>query len=391
MERYTRNHIWLRRFAPFRVMAVSSAYVAPFFIENGLSQTEIFLLQSIFSAAYLLWEFPSGIVADRIGAARSIKISAPISAIGFIAYGLSDSFWQFVVWELVLAVSGGLISGADRSLAYASLKAAGREDDFTREWQRISSRGFLGVALGLPVAMWLVHNFGLGATLVVDGVLTGIGAIFVAQLVEPPLAESHRQETIKATWRSLRLLVSRAEVRWLVILTTALNTITYMGSWLSAPFFLSFGLPLVALAVINAGRSLWMAAWSHYFHVAPRHVGRALWAYTALALVGSAAMAGGSVFFGLLLLAHNTVRALQTSPIMAKLNGHMQDANRASMNSAVNLVERLAYTIVGPIVGFTVDVGGLGTGMIGVGAVGCGLAAIALLRLHRLGTFGPKG
>jgi MFS family permease len=393
MERYARNPRLLRWFAPFRVMAISGAFIVPFFIQKGLSQAEIFLLQSIFSVACLLWELPSGYLADRIGAARSIKISAPISAIGFVAYGLSDHFWQFAICELVLAVSSGLISGVDRSLVFASLKAMGRQDDFAREFQRINARGYLGVALGAPVAMWLVPHFGLGATLAVDGLLIAVGYVFVIRLVEPPRAPSRDslRGAIRALWQNLLLLGKRAEVRWLIILTTALNTATYMGIWLSAPFFLSFGLPLVALAVINAVRNLWMGAWSHTFHVKQHHLGRALWAYMLLALVASVAMAGGSVWFGLLMLGHNTVRALQVGPIVARLNEHIHDNHRSTMNSVVALVERLVYTVVGPIVGLTVDSAGLPTAMVGVGVACSGVSAIALLRLYRLGTFAKKG
>jgi MFS family permease len=79
VRHYSQNARWLLYLAPFRAMSISAAYLTPFFVEHGLSTAQIFLLQSIFSAAYLLWEIPSGMIADRLGRALSIKISAPIA------------------------------------------------------------------------------------------------------------------------------------------------------------------------------------------------------------------------------------------------------------------------------------------------------------------------
>jgi MFS family permease len=391
MQRYANNVKLLRWFAPFRVAAISGAYLAPFFIEKGLSTFELFFLQTIFSIAILAWEWPSGFIADRIGAARAIKLSAPISALGFIAYGFSDSFMQFVACELVLAVSNGLISGADRALLAASLQAEGRAKDFDREFRRINTWGFLGIALATPAAMWIVNHWGMGAAFTADGVLIGLGAILIRGLADPPQEEMDRKATAKEAIQHLKLFVTRAEVRWLVILTTALNTATYLGSWQAGPFFLSFGLPLAALAAIHAGRSIWSAAWSRYCHVPERYTGPAMWSYTAMALVGSLAMAGVSPWFGFLLLAHNTVRALHVGPIVAKLNTHMHSAHRASLNSAITFIERATYAWAGPAAGLLIDSGGIGTGMIATGVACSGVAAIALLRLRRLGTFVSKG
>jgi MFS family permease len=105
MDRYKDNAKWLIYFAPFKAMSVSAAYLTPFFLQKGLSLSQIFVLQSIFSVAFLVWELPSGLIADRLGRAFSIKLSAPIAASAMVAYGLSNQYWQFVVCELVLALA----------------------------------------------------------------------------------------------------------------------------------------------------------------------------------------------------------------------------------------------------------------------------------------------
>ncbi len=166
MRHYARNPLWLLRFAPFRGLSVSAAYLVPFFLERGLSLTEIFLLQSIFSVAVVLWELPSGYIADKLGRARTIQVSGPIAVVAMIAYGFSGEFWQMAACELLLAVANGLLSGADQALLYDSLKAEGKESEYERWSKRINSRLFLATALSLPLSIGLVSLFGVAATLI---------------------------------------------------------------------------------------------------------------------------------------------------------------------------------------------------------------------------------
>ena len=42
---YSDNAKWLKWFAPFRQMSISAAYLVPFFLSKGLSQTEVMLLR----------------------------------------------------------------------------------------------------------------------------------------------------------------------------------------------------------------------------------------------------------------------------------------------------------------------------------------------------------
>jgi MFS family permease len=98
MNKYRNNAKWLLYFAPFRNLSISAAYLTPFFLQHGLSLSQVFLLQSVFSIALLLWELPSGYIADRFGRAFAIKLSAPVAAVAMTAYGFSDRFWR---WQMV--------------------------------------------------------------------------------------------------------------------------------------------------------------------------------------------------------------------------------------------------------------------------------------------------
>lgn len=387
MKHFSRNPLWLLWFAPFRSLSVSAAYLVPFFLERGLNQTEILGLQSIFSLAVVAWQLPSGWFADRYGRAFSIKVGVPLLALGFIAYGLSDHFWQFVLCELALAVGNGFISGADSALLHDSLQAMGQQDDFEKYTKRINAAGFLSTALGLPLAFALVSTLGVSATVVADGLLVMVGGWFAWRLVEAPSFGKGRKAAAKESLKALWKASHQAEVRWLLVLNVALSTATYMGSWFSAQTYQSVGLPLALFAVALGIRSLWKAGWSQFYH--PKKAAEAhMFGYSALAVLGFLGMASGQWWWLWLLLGHDLVQALQGPALLQRLNAHVpHNDHRATLNSAVNMLQRLAYAGVGLLGGIFADAGGLSMGLLVSMAVCGGPAFFALARLHRLGTF----
>ncbi len=383
MFRYQQNAKWLKYFAPFRALSISAAYLTPFFLQNGLSLSQIFLLQSVFSLAYLLWEIPSGYIADRFGRAFSIKLSAPVAAVAMIAYGLSNQLWQFVIWELVLALANGLISGIDTALLHDSLKADNREDEFVRISQRINALGFAATTVGVPIAVLLVKYVSIRSTLIADGLLTLVGMFFAFQLVEAPHPKVNTEAERLSAWHAMKELGQNAEACWLVVLGAALSAATYIAFWLSAPYYTSFGIPAIWFSGILALRSLWKAWLSHRVHQ-EQHVRRNMYVYAWLALLVYLGMASGQVWLVWIVLGHDMVQALQGQPITAELNKHMHHEFRATMNSLVNLVQRLFYTIAGPLVGLLADKAGL---PVAFAATGIACSLLAFLALHRLQTY----
>lgn len=386
MDRYKENAKWLTYFAPFRALSISAAYLVPFFLQKGLSLSQVFVLQSIFSVAFLLWELPSGYIADRFGRAFSIKLSAPIAGLAMIAYGFSTTFWEFVIWELVLALANGLISGIDTALLLDSLKADGREKEFVKTSQRINAFGFAATAAGVPIAIFLVHYVSISATVVADGLLTFVGTLFVRKLVEAPRYNGSQEAIRLSAWHAMKRLTHNAEARWLVILGSVLSAATYIGFWLSASYYTKLGIPVVFFSAILAVRSLWKAWLSHHF-TQERHIERNMLIYVALAGLVYMAMATRALWFVWAVLGHDVIQALQGQPITAQLNKHISHEFRATMNSLINLVQRLIYSIAGPIVGVIVDKNGLTYGLIVTGTTCSLVGSFALFRLHRLRTF----
>jgi MFS family permease len=385
MGRYQDNAKWLQWMAPFKGMSISAAYLTPFFLQHGLSLNQMFQLQAIYSLAVLAWELPSGWLADRLGRAISIKVSGPIAAASVIAYGFSSHWWQFVACEVGLAISNGLISGVDDALLADSLKAEGRDRDFEHLRQRIKALGYIATAAAVPLSLLLVGLFGsIDATLVADGATTAIGwACFAMRLSEPDLKNSSQEDERKSLLGAMLDLGHNPQARWLTVLGTALATSTYLAFWLTTPYFQELGVAPVWFGSILAGRSLLKAWLSFKFRHTKRFQPRYL-LLTALAGLGLAAMATGNVWLVGFVFGHDVIQALSESPITARLQRYIPPEHRAALNSAVNLVTRLGFSLAGLSVGWLVSHVGLGDTFAVFGLASTVVAALALLRLRQL-------
>ncbi|MFC0845391.1 MFS transporter [Streptomyces noboritoensis] len=89
----------------------------------GLSDGQIFGIQSIYYVAFCLFEIPTGLVADRIGARNCLRAGAVVMTAANLAPVLSASYTGFLVHFLAIAAGRSLTSGAASAYLYDGLRA----------------------------------------------------------------------------------------------------------------------------------------------------------------------------------------------------------------------------------------------------------------------------
>src|SRR3989344_8824337 len=127
-----RNITLLQFFRVVRNFALFIPIIVPFYQENGLSQTEIYVLQSLFAMTIVLLEVPSGYFADCVGRKQSIFIGSVLSTLGFISYSVATGFFPLLFSEIILGIGYSFISGADIALAYDSFATEKNEKGYLR-------------------------------------------------------------------------------------------------------------------------------------------------------------------------------------------------------------------------------------------------------------------
>lgn len=161
-------------------MVVMPVFV-PFLQGFGLSMSQILQTQAIFALTIALCEVPSGYIADLWGRKNALVLGTLLNAIGFAWIWWADSFYDFLVYEIVLGIGMSMASGADLALLYDSesyLKQIGAENDNapTKSISRLvaieaAAAAFAGVITGVLL------NWSLELVVLVQS-LTGILPFF---------------------------------------------------------------------------------------------------------------------------------------------------------------------------------------------------------------------
>ena len=150
----------VRRFIIFRLLYSARFYYPVFtvlFLDYGLTLEQFAILNIVWALTIVLAEVPSGAMADIVGRKRLVVFAATLmviemSLIAFAPIGASSLlFLLFLGNRICSGLSEAAASGADEALAYDSLSALGREED----WPKILERTAQVVSIGFILTMIL--------------------------------------------------------------------------------------------------------------------------------------------------------------------------------------------------------------------------------------------
>jgi MFS family permease len=135
----------IRRFIAFRVFFNARFYYPVFtilYLDYGLSLEQFAILNMVWALTIVLAEVPSGALADRIGRKRLLVFAAVLmfiemALLSLVPIGASPVlFIVFFINRIFSGLAEAAASGADEALAYDSLKALGREDQWAHVLER---------------------------------------------------------------------------------------------------------------------------------------------------------------------------------------------------------------------------------------------------------------
>src|SRR5438552_7600755 len=120
-----------------------------FLLDAGLSNLEAFAANAFFTAGMVLFEVPTGVVADTVGRRASYLLGTVTLAASTLLYVLlwriHAPFWQWAVVSMLIGLGFTFFSGAVEAWLVAAPKATG----FTAAPAPVFVRGktFTGVAM----------------------------------------------------------------------------------------------------------------------------------------------------------------------------------------------------------------------------------------------------
>src|SRR5207249_8639868 len=156
-----------------------------FLLDAGLSNLEAFAANAFFTAGMVIFEVPTGVVADTAGRRLSYLLGTVTLAASTLLYVLlwriQAPFWQWAVVSILIGLGFTFFSGAVEAWLVDALTATG----FTGELESVFARGQIvsgGAMLAGSVAGgFIAARTSLGAPFVLRAIV--LGATFAVAFV----------------------------------------------------------------------------------------------------------------------------------------------------------------------------------------------------------------
>jgi MFS family permease len=172
----------------------------------GLSDVQIFTIQSIYYTVFCLLEIPTGVLADALGYRFSLRLGAFILVVANALPIFFQNYSSFLLHFVLIALSRSLISGASSAYLYDGLKAQGADSSLYKAVEG-NSRSYGLIA---KVLIWPFIGFLMEWKLTLPYTLTVIGSVLsvVCAFLLPP---DQRPEGVKKS-RGLGMLKDLGEL-----------------------------------------------------------------------------------------------------------------------------------------------------------------------------------
>jgi MFS family permease len=138
----------------FALGTILPVYVL-YFRHYQINLFQIALLAAVFEASILIFEMPTGLVADSYGRRKSIILSAFFSMLSGLAFIFFPFLTGFIVAEVVAGLGETLRSGALEAWLVDSLKHEGREEKVKSAFAQGTKFKTAGNLLGLILGGYL--------------------------------------------------------------------------------------------------------------------------------------------------------------------------------------------------------------------------------------------
>jgi MFS family permease len=326
-----------------------------FLLDAGLDIFEVFIANAAFTAGMVLFEVPTGVVADTSGRRRSFLLSAATLTVGTLGYvaisAMGGGLLLFVLASIVLGLGFSFYSGAVEAWLVDALNATGYQGQLDRVFGRGEMVSGAAMLIG-SVGGGVLGNVDLAWPFVVRSAL--LAAVFLVGLrAMHDVGFTPRTTTLSAMPREMRSVLDASvnfgwrsrSVRLLMIVALFQGGFLMWGFYAWQPYFLELlGRDAVWVAgVVAALVALATIAGNVLLEFFTRFCGRR----TTLLLAAAAVIAVANMGIGLvgsfwlavaLLLVSSAAEGVGTPVQQAYLHNVVPSSQRATVVSSVSLV-----------------------------------------------------
>jgi MFS family permease len=362
-----------------------------FLLDAGLSNTEAFAANAAFTVGQVLFEVPTGVVADTRGRRLSYLLGAGTLLVSTLLYlymwQIHAPFWGWAIASILLGLGFTFFSGATEAWLVDALKATDYKGNLERIFGRAQTVGGAAMLVGTVSGGIVAQLTNLGVPYLIRAAMLGVTLLIAMRFMHDLGFKPQRDVTpVTAVRNVIRGSIDNGfrnpPVRWLMLAAPFGFAVGIYGFYAAQPYLLelfgdrnAYGIAGLAAAIVAGAQIVGGLTVSRVRRLFRRRTDALLLGTVAnvvlLILIGIT----GNFWIALLLLTGWAfVFALELPLRQAFLNGVIPSEQRATVLSFDNLMGSAGGVVAQPILGRVADVNGYGASYV----VSAGIQALAL-------------
>jgi MFS family permease len=343
-----------------------------FLLDAGLTNAEAFAANAFFTAGLVLFEVPTGVIADVRGRRLSYLLGTLTLTIATLLYlmmwRISAPFWAWALSSALLGLGFTFFSGAVQAWLVDALKASG----FSGQLEAVFAKGEIveGVAMltGSVAGGYLAQVTNLGVPYLLRAAVLALsfGLAFVLMQdvgFTPKRSGAPLREVRGVLARALEYGLRNPPVRWIMLSNIFTDGVSIYAFYAMQPYLLqlygdpkAYGIAGLAAAIVGGAQIGGGMLVPHLARVFPRRT-----AVLLTALLASAACLAGIALLPrfwvvvLLMVAWGLIFSVVMPVRQAYVNEQIPSEQRATVLSFDSLMGSSGGVVFQPILGGVAD------------------------------------
>jgi MFS family permease len=346
-----------------------------FLLDAGLNNTQAFAANAFFTAGLVLFEVPTGVIADTRGRRLSYLLGTVTLTVATILYLLmwrtSAPFWAWALTSAFLGLGFTFFSGAVQAWLVDALNATG----FSGQLDAVFARGEIveGVAMltGSVAGGYLAQETNLGAPYILRAAVLAFTFVVAFILMRdvgftPKRTGSATDEIKHVLSGAMEHGLRSPPVRWIMLGNVFTDGVSIYVFYAMQPYLLqlygdskAYGVAGLAAAIVGGAQIGGGVLVPHLSRIFARRTSLLLAAVVlSTAIVAAIGLMPRFWVAVVLLAAWGLVFAMVTPVRQAYVNGVIPSAQRATVLSFDSLMGSSGGVVIQPLLGRAADVWG---------------------------------
>ena len=353
-----------------------------FLLNAGLTVTEAFTANAFFTAGQVIFEIPTGVVADTTGRRRSFLLGAATLFVSTLVYywlwRIHGPFWAWALVSIFLGLGFTFFSGATEAWLVDGLKAAGYKDQLDSVFAKGSIANGVAMLTGTLAGGFVAQATNLGVPYLMRVAALGLTFLLAFLFMHDdgfkPKAKTSVLKDMKSVFAdSVTFGFKKAPVRWMMLSGVFTGGVGIYAFYAMQPHLLNLYGESTSYAVAGISATVVAGAQIIGGFLVP-YAGRVFAKRTSFFIFGTAlgvvalALIGllGNFYLVVAIFSLWSVFWAANIPIrQSYINQLLPSQQRATILSCDNMLASAGGVVAQPILGKTADVYGYPTSYIG--------------------------